>query len=99
MISFMVVAKLDKRRDIFFIYFIIYIYIYIYMYIYDWCIFMCYLFSSPYLLVFGDDRVCGTREQMILQEELVRLRLGAWARLGVLMICIYKLWNIGLFIV
>jgi len=28
--------------------------------------FMCYLFSSSNLLVFGDDRVCGTREQMIL---------------------------------
>jgi len=23
---------------------------------------MLYLLSSPYLLVFGDDRVCGTRE-------------------------------------
>ena len=45
--------------------------------------FMCYLFSSPYLLVFGDDRVRGTREQMILQVELVRLRLGEWASLGV----------------
>ena len=38
--------------------------------------------------MFGDDRVCSTCEQMILQEELVRLKLGAWARLGVLMICI-----------
>jgi len=27
---------------------------------------MCYLLSSPYLLVFGDDRVRGTREQMML---------------------------------
>jgi len=35
------------------------------------------------MLVFRDDRVCSTREQMILQVELVRLRLGAWARLGV----------------
>ena len=42
-------------------------------------------FSSPYLLVLGDDRVRGT-EQMILQEELVRLRLRAWARFGVSMI-------------
>jgi len=49
---------------------------------------MCYLFSSPYLLVFGDDHVRGTCEQMILQVELVMLRLGAWARLGVLMICV-----------
>jgi len=43
-------------------------------------------FSSPYLLVLDDDRVCGTCEQMILQEELLRRRLGAWARSGVLMI-------------
>ena len=32
--------------------------------------------SSPYLLVFGDDRVRGTREQMILQVDLVRPRDG-----------------------
>jgi len=38
--------------------------------------------------VFGDDGIRSTREQMILQEELVRLSLRAWARLGVLMICI-----------
>ena len=32
------------------------------------------LLSSPYLLVFGDDRVPGTREQMmLLQVDLVRL--------------------------
>jgi len=36
------------------------LYIYIYVYI------MCYLFRSPYLLVFDDDRVRGTREEMIL---------------------------------
>jgi len=31
--------------------------------------------SSPYLLVFGDDRVVGTREQMMLmQVEPVMLR-------------------------
>jgi len=38
--------------------------------------FMCYDFSSPYLLVFGDDRVRDTREQMILQVELVMLSCG-----------------------
>jgi len=27
---------------------------------------MFYLLSSPYLRVFGDDRVRGTREQMLL---------------------------------
>jgi len=33
--------------------------------------------SSPYLLIFGDDRVRGTREQMMLQVDLVRHRAGA----------------------
>jgi len=28
--------------------------------------YMMYFVSSPYLLVFGDDCVCGTREQMML---------------------------------
>jgi len=39
--------------------------------------------SSPYLLVFGDDRVCGTREQrMLMQVEPVRLNHEAWEMLG-----------------
>jgi len=39
--------------------------------------------SSPYLLVFGDDRVRGTREQrMLMQVEPVRLSNGAWEMLG-----------------
>ena len=38
--------------------------------------------SSPYLLVFGDDRVRGTREQMLLQMDLVRPRDGAGLVLG-----------------
>jgi len=29
--------------------------------------------------VFGDDRVRGTREQMMLQVVLVERRVGAWA--------------------
>jgi len=33
--------------------------------------------SSPYLLVFDDDRVCGTREHMMLQEDLVSLSVKA----------------------
>jgi len=33
-----------------------------------------YFVSSPYLLVFGDDRVRSTREHMILQVDLVRPR-------------------------
>jgi len=35
--------------------------------------------SSPYLFVFGDDRVRGTRKQKMLQVDLVRRRVGAWA--------------------
>jgi len=38
---------------------------------------MFYSVSSPYLLVFGRDRVHGTREQMMLQVDLVRHRDGA----------------------
>jgi len=39
--------------------------------------------SSPYLLVFGDDRVRGTREQrMLMQVESIRLSHGAWEMLG-----------------
>ena len=38
---------------------------------------MFYSVSSPYLLVFGDDRVCGTREQSMFQVDLVRHRAGA----------------------
>jgi len=53
----------------------LYIYIYIYIYAY-------FIVSSPYLLVFGDDRVCGIREQMMLQVYLVRRRVGAGLVLG-----------------
>ena len=39
--------------------------------------------SSPYLLVFGDDRVRGTREQrMLMQVVLVMLRRGARDSMG-----------------
>jgi len=39
--------------------------------------YMLYLLSSPYLLVIGDDRVRGTREQMMLmQVVLVELSCG-----------------------
>jgi len=39
--------------------------------------YMFYLFSSSYLRVFGDDRVRGTREQMLLmQVAQVELSLG-----------------------
>jgi len=44
--------------------------------------YMLYLLSSPYLFVIGDDRVRGTREQMMLmQVVLVKLSCGegiAW---------------------
>ena len=38
--------------------------------------------SSPYLLVFGDDRVRGTREQVMMQVELVRLSYGEGMIMG-----------------
>jgi len=40
------------------------------------CVCVCFV-SSPYLLVFGDDCVRGTREQTMLQVDLVRLSNGA----------------------
>ena len=43
--------------------------------------YMFYLLSSPYLLVFGDDRVRGTREQMMLLQ-VVLVRLSAKARIA-----------------
>ena len=41
-----------------------------------------YFVSSPYLLVCGDDRIRGIREQMMLQVGLVRHRAGAGLILG-----------------
>jgi len=39
---------------------------------------MLILLSSPYLLLFGDNRVRGTRQQrMLMQVVLVMLRFGA----------------------
>jgi len=53
-------------------------YIYVYQYV---C--MLILLSSPYLLVFGDDRVRGTREQrMLMQVVLVMLRHRAGDSIG-----------------
>ena len=46
------------------------------------CMYNCLTVSSPYLLVFGDDRVRGTQDQMMLQMDLVRCRSGAWASWG-----------------
>jgi len=45
--------------------------------------------SSPYLLVFGDDRIRGTREQVMMQVELVRLscREGLIMGIFIFMFC------------
>jgi len=50
-------------------------------------IYMIYLLSSPYLRVFGDDRVRVTREQMLLmQVAQVKLSCGEGFDLGNFMI-------------
>jgi len=55
---------------------------YMLIYIYNF-MYMFYLLSSPYLCVFGDDRVCGTREQMLLmQVAQVKLSRGEGFNLG-----------------
>ena len=49
-----------------------------------------YLLSSPYLRVCGDDRVRGTREQMlVMQVAQVQLRRREGIYLGKLFLCIY----------
>jgi len=45
-------------------------------------------FSSPYLLVFGDDRVRGTREQVMMQVELVMLNCGEGMIMGSFSLCL-----------
>jgi len=51
---------------------------------------MLILLSSPYLLVFGDDRVRGTRKQrMLMQVVPVMLRHGARDSMGVFMLFIF----------
>jgi len=42
--------------------------------------------------VFGDNRVRGTREQMMLQVDLVRLSSGAGKTYGKKIIEFYHLW-------
>jgi len=46
------------------------------------CIYAYFIVSSPYLLVFGDDHIRSTSEQMMLQVDLVRYRAGAGIVLG-----------------
>ena len=47
--------------------FILFIVMFVYVYI-SVKLYRFYLLSSPYLRVFGDDRVRGTREQMLLMQ-------------------------------
>ena len=46
------------------------------------CCICLYSFSSLYVLVFGNNRVRGTREQMTLQVVLVERRTGEGLDLG-----------------
>jgi len=39
--------------------------------------YICLIVSSPYLLVFGDGRICITHEQMISRMVLVRYKVRA----------------------
>jgi len=67
----------------------LYIYMFIALYIY-----VFYLLSSPYLRVCGDDRVRGTREQMlVMQVAQVQLRRGEGIDLGKLFTCITLFWK------
>jgi len=48
--------------------------------------------SSPYLFVFGDDCVRGTREQVMMQVELVRLSCGEGLFMGIFMFMFLSLY-------
>ena len=62
------------------------------IYIFMFC--MLILLSSPYLLVFGDDRVRGTREQrMLMQVELVTLSCGDRISGVFYLTCIFYYWK------
>jgi len=51
---------------------------------------MLILLSSPYLVLFSDDRVRGTREQMMLMHVvLMILRHGSGDSMGVLLLFIF----------
>jgi len=55
---------------------------------------MFYLLSSPYLRVFGDDRVSGAREQMLLmQVAQVKLSRGEGIDSGNSYVCFYLFWK------
>ena len=56
---------------------------------------MIYLLSSPYLRVFGDDRIRGTREQrLMMQVALVQLSRGEGIDLGELLLVLPYFGNI-----
>jgi len=58
-------------------------------------VYMFYSISSPHLIVFGDGRVCGTRELIMFQVDPMRFRDGAWASLGVFHKVVFNyLWNL-----
>jgi len=69
------------------------------LFILIWCIcvynfYMFYLLISPYLLVFGDDRVRGTHEQMMLmQVVLVELSYGEGIVRESYVFIFYWFWN------
>ena len=49
---------------------------------------------SPYLLVFGDDRVRSTREQVMMQVELMMLNCEEGMNMGSFSLCfLYFIWN------
>jgi len=52
---------------------------------------MLYLLSSPYLLVIGDDRVCGTREHMLLMQ-VARVKLSCGEGIDWGKTIVYFLW-------
>jgi len=59
-------------------------------------VFLCVSsFSSPYLLVFGDDHVRGTREQVIMQVELVRLSCWEGMIMGSFSYVFFILFELG----
>ena len=85
----MVVAMQYKERIcVVVILFVMVIHVYV-----CWYIFLCVsTVSSPYLLVFGDDRVHGICEQVMMQVELVRLSCGARMFMGIFMFMFLSLY-------
>ena len=85
-IFYMVVAMQYKERIyVVVILFVLVIHVYV-----CWYIFLCVsTVSSPYLLVFGNDRVRGTREQVMIQVELVRLSFGKGLIMGIFFIHVF----------